>query len=198
MKNKKGWFQKGHIFYKGAEKGWFKKGQHASPKTEFKKGQNTGEKHQNWKGGKYNQGSGYIRVWSPNHPNKDSKGYVYEHRLLMEQMLGRYLKPGEIVHHINGIKDDNREKNLQLMLSNKEHFKNTRRGVKRPDLAKYKQIFKNPLPVPQKKGELVSVVRSGRQKTYITKKCPGCKKLFWTRKSNDSIYCCSNCWRNIV
>lgn len=58
---------------------------------------------------------GYIFVKAPNHPNVNGQGYVQEHRLVMEEMLGRYLGPNEIVHHINGIKDDNRQENLKMV-----------------------------------------------------------------------------------
>jgi hypothetical protein len=58
---------------------------------------------------------GYKFIYIPNHPNADSRGYVREHRLVMEKKLGRYLQRDEIVDHINGIKNDNRMENLQLV-----------------------------------------------------------------------------------
>lgn len=64
--------------------------------------------------------SGYIKKINPDHPKADSKGYVHEHNLAMEEYLGRYLKDNEVVHHINEIKNDNRIENLKLM-DKKEH-----------------------------------------------------------------------------
>ena len=58
---------------------------------------------------------GYIRVLLPTHPEA-RKGYVWEHRLIMEGKLGRALRAGETVHHINGRRDDNRPENLELRL----------------------------------------------------------------------------------
>ena len=51
----------------------------------------------------------------PSHPRaKSNNGYVFEHILVMEEIIGRHLVHGENVHHKNGVKDDNRPSNLEL------------------------------------------------------------------------------------
>lgn len=58
---------------------------------------------------------GYILRWAPEHPMASRVGYVMDHRLVVSEHLGRMLKPDEVVHHRNGVKDDNRIENLELM-----------------------------------------------------------------------------------
>lgn len=113
--------------------GCFKKGQRVSKVTEFKKGQKawnkgmpmpeiSGKNSPHWKGGKI-KSRGYIMVYSPKHPFCHARTKkVFEHRIIMEKHIGRFLKPKERVHHINGIKDDNRIENLKLFSCNAEHM----------------------------------------------------------------------------
>lgn len=81
---------------------------------------NSGEKHPKFKGTKRH--GGYVYIFYPNHPNSDREGYVKRANLIMEEKIGRYLTKEEIVHHINGIRDDDRIENLMLFKNNNEHI----------------------------------------------------------------------------
>ena len=65
-------------------------------------------------------GKAYKLIFKPEHPFATMKGYVREHRLVMEESLGRFLEKDEMVHHINGDTLDNKVDNLQVM-SGAEH-----------------------------------------------------------------------------
>lgn len=65
--------------------------------------------------------NGYEMVYMPSHHRADSTGCVYEHIIVAERKLGRLLKNGECVHHLNGIRNDNREENLIVFKTIGDH-----------------------------------------------------------------------------
>lgn|SRR3990167_1971847 len=121
--NHPGRFKKGHKIpkeiFKKLKKFRFKKGM-----TPWNKGKKyfavTGSKNHNWNGGKTKLKIGYVLIAIKNHPFRDPRGYVYEHRLIIEKQIGRYLKSEESVHHL-GKKDDNRPHQLMAFASESAH-----------------------------------------------------------------------------
>lgn len=116
--------------------------------SEAHKGKMTGAANPRWRGGRRNA-RGYILVQRPDHPDADRFGYVREHRLVMENALHRRLFPQEFVHHRNGIKNDNRLENLEIMTHSHHshvhgaklrHSSITRAGIS----SKIKASWKNP------------------------------------------------------
>jgi predicted Zn-ribbon and HTH transcriptional regulator/predicted nucleic acid-binding Zn ribbon protein len=80
-----------------------------------------------WKGGRNATDSGYVMVLAPDdYPFPESLGAtrrIREHRMVMEMHIGRALRPEEVVHHINGVRTDNRIENLELLPSHSEHMR---------------------------------------------------------------------------
>jgi DNA-binding transcriptional ArsR family regulator len=91
----------------------------------------------NWKGGTYRHADGYVMEYAPTHPSASSgKGYVLQHRLVMEATLGRFLSSKEMVHHINEVKDDNRSENLELH-DRSTHMKHHKSTARRNELGRF-------------------------------------------------------------
>lgn len=77
---------------------------------------NIGPKNGMWKGGRSVASNGYVLIRvGMGHHLADVRGYAYEHRLVAEKKLGRRLRKGEVAHHINHDKADNRESNIEVM-----------------------------------------------------------------------------------
>ncbi len=72
-----------------------------------------------WRGGKINR-LGYNLLRIPGHHRAMKTGYVFEHIVIWEQIYGKRVPKGYLIHHLNGIKDDNRPDNL-IAIKRGEH-----------------------------------------------------------------------------
>lgn len=151
---------------------------------------NRGKNNPQWKGGKTKNVGGWILVKRHNHPFKNTGGYVFEHRLVMEQWLcehdpnnpalieidgERYLRPEYDIHHINDIRDDNRIENLKLM-KHGEHsrFHNTGRHLSEETKKKMSLSLKG--NIPWNKGKTFS--EEARKKMSLS------QKEWWSNPDN--------------
>lgn len=90
-------------------------------KTHQKNARRSGADHPRFSGGR-KMFKGYILIHMPDHPEADQRGYIFEHRWMAEQKIGRRLTEHESVHHENGRKADNRPGNLAIMTKS-DHMK---------------------------------------------------------------------------
>ena len=122
----------------------------------------------------------YVLVKAPQHPKRNKDGLYWEHIIIAEQYLGRYLRSGESVHHINEIKTDNRIENL-FVCTRLEHDK--AHGMKNVSLFKLKVTWKS------KKCESCGVLFYGSES--VIKRRKRCNSQCKSKKSIDKIclYC---------
>jgi len=147
---KKQGFQKGHHPKTEFKKGhipWMK-GKHHTKKAKKKMSKNhkrfipwnkdkklpqwSGENSSGWKGGKKIDSNGYVLIYKPKHPFAHNRHYVFEHHLVIEKQIGRYLKPTEVGHHL-GKKNDNRPHMLMAFINHSAHLRFEKNGIIKPE-----------------------------------------------------------------
>ena len=120
-----GKFKKGHTPWHIGKTSPFKGHKHSEESKEkigaAGKGKRTKADNPMWKGGRKRH-KGYVMIHRPEHPFAHRGGYVYEHRLVVEKQLGRYLTTSERIHHRNKDRVDNSPKNLMCFINHSAHM----------------------------------------------------------------------------
>lgn len=93
------------------------------------RGAQHGSANHGYIGGRRIDLDGYVLVDAPaGHPAARRSGGIYEHRLVVEQKIGRHLRDGEVVDHIDGLTIHNHPDNLRVFASNADHLRATKSG----------------------------------------------------------------------
>lgn len=134
--------------------------------------------------------NGYINI-------KTQEGWKREHRIIIEKKLGRKLKENEVVHHRNGIKDDNRLKNLFLTTKNIHSYLHRKKHLPTEDISYKKEVqcltCKNIFRADRKNRFYCSLGCYHKSKIKRVK-CLKCSRLFRTKSHTYQKFCSRKCY----
>jgi hypothetical protein len=105
-----------------------------------------GAKNHNWNGGK-SFDRGRVMLYRPKHPRANRHGYVYRYTLVMEKHIGRFLKPGELVHHKDENHQNDKRSNLKLMASQAEHARLHAAKTTVAQVRRFKRLRAQKIPI---------------------------------------------------
>lgn len=138
---------------------------------------------------------GYVLIYMPEHP-RAVKNRVFEHIVVWEKEHNMTIPDGYVVHHINGIKNDNRIENL-LMMSVSEHIvlhhTNKKRSAETRRKISEKQInrLKDPRNHPKYKevpiDDIVRLIESGETVKNVCQKYNICKCTYYKKLKERGI-----------
>lgn len=113
----------------------------------------------------------YKWIFMPEHPKSTKKGWIQEHRVVAEQIVGRILKPEEVVHHIDENTTNNNVNNLMVFATSNDH-------------AAYhggREIYE------------IDSVWYALPKEHKPKQCEICGKIFIPKWESTQRFCCKRC-----
>lgn len=125
----------------------------------------------------------YNYALVPEHPKSTKNGYVLEHRIIVENKIGRLLTSKEIVHHVNGLKKDNRPENLEVLSSNSEHGKLHQKDAK----TKYAKLKCPYCKQNFERRAGNTFLYKGSQATFCSRHCNGKFKTLTFAEQNKGI-----------
>lgn len=133
--------------------------------------------------------TGYIMVHSPNHHRASSNGYVYEHILIAEQMLGRILKDEEVVHHEDRDRTNNNIDNLFVFATASDHARYHYNNI----MIKVDDYYISPSNVRTKKCEVCDNIfeyypNASKVRKFCSAKCNTISQTKTNKPSKDELF----------
>lgn len=136
---------------------------------------------------------GYKWISVPDHPNATSNGCVLQHRLVAEEVIGRYLTEEEVVHHVDEDKSNNIPSNLEVFATKSDHTRYHQTGIK---LKNEEGIWYSPIlnKMTSKQSDRRTSKDSDKQyhRASYERVCKNCENTFTTHVSKV-VYCSYDC-----
>ena len=140
---------------------------------------------------------GYVMLYIPEHHRAEKRGRVMEHIVVWEKYHNKTIPDGCVIHHINGIKDDNRIENL-MMMTNEEHTKFHHTNSKRSEQTKLKlsnwakERLKNDKNHPRYKDipikELYILVQNGYSVKKVCEMYGICRHTYYKKLKKEGLF----------
>jgi hypothetical protein len=144
--------------------------------------------------------SGYWYLLMPEHPRSGKQGYVAEHRVVVESVIGRFLEKGEVVHHKDHNKENNEPDNLELFSSPGQHtikehpevlhiLRTVNIGIRRSPKTEFKKGIKswNSGKVISDAAVICKVDQCDRSAWYKNEGRQGYCSMHWQRKRKGKL-----------
>ena len=134
--------------------------------------------------------NGYRVIYQPDHPhsmkNENWDGFIYEHIIVAESKLGRLLKDDEEIHHLNGLRNDNRYSNLLVMTKSQHGRLHAWLNAGAPGIERFRENGKNSLNTKDISPEYCVVCGKTLQDKQITSCSQSCYNLHTRRVERPS------------
>lgn len=134
--------------------------------------------------------NGYVFIYMPEHPKAFSNGCVYEHILIAEKILGRYLNEKEIVHHKDKKRFNNNPDNLMIFRTDSDHARFHKTGIA---ILQVDGTYISPI-----KESITRCINCGKEIYRTSTRCNDCSNIARRKANRPSLFELQNNLKNMT